>query len=107
MRYFLEIAYDGTAYHGWQVQPNAISVQQVIEEILHKLLGTPISVVGAGRTDAGVHSLGNVISFQSEKEKTQYIDLLKKEMSEYSILPTECADALGRVFKAIEESGKN
>ena len=68
MRYFLEIAYDGTAYHGWQVQPNAISVQQVIEEILHKLLGTPTSVVGAGRTDAGVHARKMFLHFDTERE---------------------------------------
>ena len=68
MRYFLEIAYDGTAYHGWQVQPNAISVQQVIEEILHKLLGTPTPVVGAGRTDAGVHARKMFLHFDTERE---------------------------------------
>lgn len=68
MRYFLEIAYDGSAYHGWQVQPNAISVQQVIEEILHKLLGTPTPVVGAGRTDAGVHAKRMFLHFDTEKE---------------------------------------
>ena len=68
MRYFLEIAYDGTAYHGWQVQPNAISVQQVIEEILHKLLGAPTLVVGAGRTDAGVHARKMFLHFDTERE---------------------------------------
>ncbi len=56
MRYFLEISYDGTNYHGWQHQPNAISVQQTIEEALSTLLREKIAVVGAGRTDAGVHA---------------------------------------------------
>ncbi len=56
MRYFIEFSYNGKAYHGWQNQPNAISVQQVLEEALSKLLRTKIAVMGAGRTDAGVHA---------------------------------------------------
>lgn len=55
-RYFLEIAYDGTAYHGWQVQNNAVSVQQKLNEALHKILRSPIETIGAGRTDTGVHA---------------------------------------------------
>lgn len=57
MRYFIYLSYDGTNYHGWQVQPNAISVQQCINEALVKLLrGKSSEVTGAGRTDAGVHA---------------------------------------------------
>lgn len=56
MRYFIELSYNGKAYHGWQNQPNAISVQEVVEDALSKLLQTKIDVVGAGRTDAGVHA---------------------------------------------------
>lgn len=56
MRYFLELSYNGKGYHGWQNQPNAISVQQVLEEALTTLLGKTIKIVGAGRTDAGVHA---------------------------------------------------
>lgn len=56
MRYFLKLAYKGTDYHGWQYQPNAISVQQKINEGLTKLLKTEINIMGAGRTDAGVHA---------------------------------------------------
>ena len=56
-RYFISLAYDGGAYHGWQIQPNAASVQQEIETALSKLHGNqPIEVVGCGRTDAGVHA---------------------------------------------------
>ena len=55
-RYFLHLAYDGTAYHGWQIQPNAITIQQVIEESLSLLLNEKIQVTGAGRTDTGVHA---------------------------------------------------
>jgi tRNA pseudouridine38-40 synthase len=56
LRYFLELSYNGAGYHGWQNQPNAISVQEVIEKALSTLLGNKIEIVGAGRTDAGVHA---------------------------------------------------
>lgn len=55
-RYFLEMAYDGTPYHGWQIQHNAHSVQQEIENALGLLLKHPVQVIGAGRTDTGVHA---------------------------------------------------
>jgi tRNA pseudouridine38-40 synthase len=55
-RYFIEFAYDGTYYHGWQKQPDAISVQQKLEEGLSLLLRQKILTTGAGRTDAGVHA---------------------------------------------------
>ena len=55
-RYFIELAYNGSAYHGWQRQPNAISIQQVLEEALSKLKRESISLMGAGRTDTGVHA---------------------------------------------------
>ncbi len=56
MRYFLEFAYNGTAYHGWQTQPNAITVQQTLTHAISTLLKQPIELVGAGRTDSGVHA---------------------------------------------------
>ncbi|WP_179333288.1 tRNA pseudouridine(38-40) synthase TruA [Winogradskyella costae] len=56
MRYFLELSYNGKAYHGWQNQPNAISVQEVIEKALSTILSAKISIMGAGRTDTGVHA---------------------------------------------------
>jgi tRNA pseudouridine38-40 synthase len=56
LRYFIELSYNGKGYHGWQNQPNAISVQEVIEDALSKLLKTQTAIVGAGRTDAGVHA---------------------------------------------------
>jgi tRNA pseudouridine38-40 synthase len=56
MRYFIELAYNGTNYHGWQSQPNAPSVQEILEKGLSLLLKMPIEIVGAGRTDAGVHA---------------------------------------------------
>ena len=56
MRYFIELSYNGEKYHGWQNQPNAISVQEVLEKGLSILLRSKIAIVGAGRTDAGVHA---------------------------------------------------
>ena len=56
MRYFLEFSYNGKSYHGWQNQPNAISVQEVMENALSILLRNKTDIVGAGRTDSGVHA---------------------------------------------------
>ena len=56
MRYFIEISYKGTNYHGWQIQQNAISVQQVVQEKLNQLLSGSIEITGSGRTDTGVHA---------------------------------------------------
>ena len=56
MRFFIKFSYDGTNYHGWQIQPNANSVQEEINIALSTILNTNIKVVGAGRTDAGVHA---------------------------------------------------
>jgi len=56
LRYFLEIAYHGKNYYGWQRQPDAISVQEVVEDALSKLLRTEVNITGAGRTDTGVHA---------------------------------------------------
>ncbi len=55
-RMLLTISYDGTAYHGWQVQPNGITVQQTLQDALEKLLGNRVAVTGCSRTDAGVHA---------------------------------------------------
>lgn len=65
-RFMLRVAYDGTNYHGWQAQDNAITIEQVLNEALMKLTGESIEVVGASRTDAGVHALDNVAVFDSE-----------------------------------------
>lgn len=66
LRYFIELSYDGKYYHGWQRQPNAITVQQVLEEAFSTLLRTTIQVVGAGRTDSGVHAKQLYAHFESE-----------------------------------------
>ncbi|MGH7962697.1 MAG: tRNA pseudouridine(38-40) synthase TruA [Candidatus Binatia bacterium] len=63
----LTLEYDGTSYHGWQLQKNAVTIQGTLESVLTRLLNEPIRLRVAGRTDAGVHALGQVASFKSEK----------------------------------------
>ncbi len=87
MRYFLELSYDGTPYHGWQRQPNAISVQEVLEDSLSTILRTKTEIVGAGRTDTGVHAKQIMAHFDCD-------DALNNEDIRYklnSILPQEIA----------------
>ena len=59
----LIIAYDGTAYHGWQIQKNGITVQESVKNAVKKVTGEDVNVVGCGRTDAGVHALNYVCNF--------------------------------------------
>lgn len=61
----LIVAYDGTNYHGWQVQNNGITIESELNRCLSELLAEPIEVIGASRTDAGVHALGNVAVFDT------------------------------------------
>ncbi len=67
MRYALKIAYDGTAYAGWQRQKNALSVQEAIETALSSALAIDVRITGSGRTDAGVHAAGQVCHFDSDE----------------------------------------
>ncbi|MEP2934843.1 MAG: tRNA pseudouridine(38-40) synthase TruA [Gilvibacter sp.] len=67
MRYFIQISFKGTHYHGWQRQPNANTVQQEIENCLTKLLKSEISIMGAGRTDTGVHAKQLFAHFDSDE----------------------------------------
>ncbi len=68
MRYFIELAYKGTNYHGWQYQPDANSVQETLNKALSLLLRIPIDIVGAGRTDTGVHARQMYAHFDFETE---------------------------------------
>lgn len=68
MRYALELAYRGTGYAGWQRQPNAVSVEEVVDTALSTILGEPIKIVGCGRTDAGVHASYYVAHFDYDGE---------------------------------------
>ena len=99
MRYFIYLQYDGTAYHGWQSQPNATSVQETIEQKLSLLLQRELFIIGAGRTDAGVHARLMVAHFEGEGlvlDKDQIKDLtrrlngiLPKDISILKIVPVK------------------
>lgn len=64
----MELSYNGKAYHGWQIQPNALTIQQVIEDALKVILKEDLSIVGAGRTDTGVHALQMYAHFDTERK---------------------------------------
>ncbi|MCP3099964.1 tRNA pseudouridine(38-40) synthase TruA [Myxococcus sp. K15C18031901] len=83
----LTLEYEGTGYVGWQVQPNGPSLQSVLESSLAKLLGAPVSVRSAGRTDAGVHATGQVVSFDTERT----LPLKAYVMGLNSLLPEDVA----------------
>lgn len=84
-RYFIYLSYDGTAYHGWQVQPNGISVQEEMQKALLTLLRQDIEIVGAGRTDAGVHARVMVAHFDFE----QALDVAQLAYKLNRILPKD------------------
>ncbi len=67
-RYCLKLEYDGTPFAGWQRQADVLSVQQVVEEAITRMSGETVAVQAAGRTDAGVHALGQVVSFDLSRE---------------------------------------
>ena len=77
-RYFIELAYKGTHFHGWQVQPNALSVQQSLEKALSVILREPVSVTGAGRTDTGVHASYFVAHFDTLDTNLDHPDFVHK-----------------------------
>lgn len=87
-RYFIYLSYKGTAYHGWQKQPNGISVQEVLTKALTTVSKAEIEITGAGRTDTGVHARIMVAHFDSDKQIT---DLLKFANKLNSILPYDIA----------------
>ena len=77
-RYFIELAYKGTKFHGWQVQPNAVSVQECLEKALSTITRETISVTGAGRTDTGVHARYFVAHFDSSNLNLDHPDFVHK-----------------------------
>ena len=92
MRYFVTLAYDGTNFHGWQIQPNSNSVQEEMERGLKILLQQEVKIVAAGRTDTGVHAKKMVAHFDCEKkiEDTEnfvlrWNSLLPKDISVFSL----------------------
>jgi len=87
-RYFIYLSYKGTAYHGWQIQPNGISVQEVLTKALSTVLRTKTEITGAGRTDKGVHARLMVAHFDVEGELPAELDLANKLNS---MLPRDIA----------------
>jgi tRNA pseudouridine38-40 synthase len=87
LRYFLEIRYRGTLYHGWQIQQNALSVQEVIEEALHKVIPGNSGLSGSGRTDTGVHALQQFAHFDTD----QKLNTLQLQHQLNAMLPHDIA----------------
>ena len=93
MRYFIKLAYNGTQYHGWQYQPNASSVQETMNKAVSTLLNTEINLMGAGRTDTGVHAkemyahfdFDNVFEVANLVHKLN--SFLPKDITVYDIIP--------------------
>lgn len=123
-RYFLYMAYDGTRYHGWQIQPNGSSVQETLQQALATLLRQPVPVTGAGRTDTGVHARLMVAHFDFEYagEPEKKIDggwltdklnrLLPPDISVYKTVPVAADaharfDALSRTYHYFVHVGKS
>ena len=110
MRYFIQLSYNGAAYHGWQIQPNAITVQETLQDSLSKLLNTKIPITGAGRTDTGVHASQMFAHFDIDEEldtpKLLYKlnSFLPKDIAIQSIFEVR-ADAHAR-FDAVKRSYK-
>lgn len=99
MRYFIDISYNGKNYHGWQVQPNAISVQEKLNECLSTILGSKVDVVGAGRTDAGVHAKLMVAHFDIDALNYDLFVLANKMNA---FLPNDIA--IYRIYKVKDEA---
>jgi tRNA pseudouridine38-40 synthase len=87
-RYFIELAYDGTNYHGWQIQQNAVSVQELLNKALSTLLRHPIETIGCGRTDTGVHAKEYFAHFDGTKHE---IENSKFEIGINALLPHDIA----------------
>lgn len=117
MRFFIELSYNGKAYHGWQNQPDAISVQEVLENALSTILKVNISVVGAGRTDAGVHASQLFAHFDVESELPENLvfklnsflplDISVKEIFEVTKDAHARFDALSRTYHYRISTHKN
>jgi len=98
-RYFIQLSYDGTNYHGWQIQPNGISVQETVEKALSVVARETVSVTGAGRTDAGVHASFYVAHFDVD---SQDLDNEKIIHNLNCLLPADIA--VQTIFKVAAEA---
>jgi len=111
-RYFLELAYHGGNYHGWQRQPGAISIQETIEERMRLLLREPVELTVAGRTDAGVHALRTFAHFDTESPlDTAWLQkrlnaFLPKDIAVKNVYPVRSGaharyDAVSRTYRYV------
>jgi tRNA pseudouridine38-40 synthase len=82
-RYFIFISYKGTSYHGWQIQPNSVTVQKILDDALSVVLNEKISTIGAGRTDTGVHALFFCAHFDSNSSELASSDKLVYKLNSY------------------------
>jgi tRNA pseudouridine38-40 synthase len=100
-RYRLTLEYDGTPFCGWQRQAGELSVQQVFEEAIERFSGERVAVQAAGRTDAGVHALGQVIHFDLEREWDAFRvrEALNFHTKPHPVAVLAC-DAVGEAFQA-------
>lgn len=98
MRYFIQLSYNGASYHGWQIQPNAVSVQETLQAALSKLLNTEIKITGAGRTDAGVHASQMFAHFDIEDK----IDAENLAFRLNAFLPNDIA--IHSIFKVKDDA---
>ena len=96
-RYFIDLIFDGSNYHGWQIQPHCLSVQEVLQQTLSTLLGDTVTVTGAGRTDTGVHARKMVAHF----DWTGEIDTAQLAYRMNRLLPHDIAV---REVKAVDDS---
>jgi tRNA pseudouridine38-40 synthase len=110
LRYFIELSYNGKDYHGWQNQPKAISVQEVLENALSTILKEKIAIVGAGRTDTGVHALqmfahfDTEITFEAEDLVFKLNSFLPKDIAIHDIFKVKAEaharfDAVSRTYR--------
>lgn len=110
MRYFIELAYKGTEYHGWQVQPNAVTVQEILDDALNKAIrNQDIHIVGAGRTDTGVHASYFVahIDVQTKIDDTvQFVNKLNRILPDDIVVysATEVDEDAHSRFSAVERT---
>ncbi len=87
----ITFAYDGTNYHGWQIQPNGITIQSVMENSLEKLFKRKVKVIGQGRTDTGVHAIGQVASFKLPAAALKNMQVSQIKAALNSVLPQDIA----------------
>ena len=105
MRYFIEFAYKGSHYHGSQIQPNGVTVQGVLQDAFFTILRTPVSLIFAGRTDAGVHALQMFAHFDLDTDPPaveRLNRLLPDDIAVYRIFPV--ADDLHARFSAVSRT---